>query len=178
WRRVMAAGDWTGELERQRKNGSRIVVESRWTLVRDDAGQPRSVLTIDTDITEKKEFEAQLLRAQRLESIGTLAGGIAHDLNNVLSPILLAVEILGRRASDERGRRLLATIEAGAQRGGDMVKQVLTFARGVEGERVVLQPRHVVKEIEKIVADTFPKAIQLRVEVKADLWNVTGDATQ
>ncbi len=176
--KVVETGEWIGELEKEKRGGGRVVVESRWSLVRDEAGRPRAILTIDTDVTERKLLEAQFLRAQRMESIGTLAGGIAHDLNNVLSPILMAVEILGRSVSDDRGRRMLATIDSSARRGADMVKQVLTFARGIEGERIVLQPRHVLKEMEKIVRETFPKTLQFRVEAAADLWNVCGDATQ
>ena len=87
-------GEWKGEIHQIRRDGAEIIVESRWTLVRDEQGQPKSILVINTDITEKKRMESQFLRAQRMESIGTLAGGIAHDLNNVLSPILMAIDML------------------------------------------------------------------------------------
>ncbi len=176
-REVLAHGEWSGEVPKRRKDGRVVTVESRWTLLRDAHAAPRAVLVIDTDVTEKKALQAQFLRAQRLESIGTLAGGIAHDLNNVLSPILMAAEILARRPGDERSQRMVATIESSARRGADMVKQILAFARGLEGDRVTLQPRHLVKEIEKIVRDTFPKSIELRTAV-GDVWNVVGDATQ
>ncbi|MBI3932124.1 MAG: response regulator [Acidobacteria bacterium] len=178
WASVLEHGEWIGELEKSCKDGRRIVAESRWTLVRDEAGRPRSVLTIDTDVTEKKQLQSQFLRVQRMESIGTLAGGIAHDLNNVLSPILMALEILRKKVVDERGLRLLATMETSARRGADMVRQILTFARGIEGERIVLQPRHLLRDVEKIAAETFPKTIRVRLDVAGDLWNVTGDATQ
>src|ERR1044072_1696702 len=80
-------GEWQGEMHQVRRDGNEIIVASRWTLVRDEQGRPKSILIINTDVTEKKRMESQFLRAQRMESIGTLAGGIAHDLNNVLSPI-------------------------------------------------------------------------------------------
>jgi PAS domain S-box-containing protein len=169
---------WGGELSRLAKGGRSVVVDSRWALLRDAGAQPRSVLVIDSDVTEKKALQAQVLRAQRMESIGTLAGGIAHDLNNVLAPILMATDILRRRLSDEKSHRVLGTIESSARRGADLVRQILTFARGIEGERIPLQPRTVMKEVEKIVRETFPKAIEVRVEAPETLWRVMADATQ
>ncbi|PYS79830.1 MAG: hypothetical protein DMF66_01330 [Acidobacteria bacterium] len=160
------------------KSGAEITVESRWTLVRDDRGEPQSVLVINTDVTERKKMESQFLRAQRMESIGTLAGGIAHDLNNVLSPILMAVQMLQLKVSDEGAQEWLKILQANAERGADMVKQVLSFARGVEGERVALQPKHLVKDVVKILKDTLPKSVSLSYEVPNDLWMVSADATQ
>jgi PAS domain S-box-containing protein len=178
-RSVLEAGAWTGELKAKTKAGSEIVIESRWTLMRDADGKPTSLLVMDADVTNKKKLEAQLLRAQRMESIGTLAGGIAHDLNNMLAPIVMAVEILRRKlGEDERAARLLATIDTSARRGADMVRQILTFARGIDGERVVMQPRYLLRDAEKIASETFPKDIQVRSEVAAELPNVAGDATQ
>jgi two-component system, cell cycle sensor histidine kinase and response regulator CckA len=170
-------GQWSGELGQKTKDGRHLTVNSRWTLVRNDHGEPKSVLSINTDLTETKKLEAQFLRAQRQESIGTLASGIAHDLNNILSPILMSVAILRRTAGPE-SERMLGIIESSAERGAGIVKQVLTFARGVEGERVLLQPKHLLSEMSKILAQTFPKNIDLQANYPADLWTVTGDATQ
>jgi PAS domain S-box-containing protein len=175
---VLAKGEWSGELKQVRKNGDEIVVESRWTLVREDKGQPASILVINTDITQRKRIEAQFLRAQRMESIGTLAGGIAHDLNNVLSPILMAIQMLELRAQDESTRQLLEVLKTNAERGGNMVRQVLSFARGVEGERVALQPKHLIKDIVKIMRETLPKSIEITFQVPDDLWIISADATQ
>ncbi len=178
-RELMVRGYWNGQLEGQCKEGRKVIVNSRWTLVRDDRGQPKSVLVINTDLTETKKLESQFLRAQRLEAIGTLASGIAHDLNNILAPILMSVGIL-RDLLPEDGEeaKLLNIIESSADRGAGIVKQVLTFARGVEGERVLLQPRHLVSELTKIMAQTFPRNIDLQTYFSPDLRTVTGDATQ
>ncbi|HEY2974673.1 MAG TPA: PAS domain S-box protein [Pyrinomonadaceae bacterium] len=175
---VIDKGEWRGDIRQFRRDGAEIVVESRWTLVRDDQGAPTSILVINTDITEKKSMEAQFLRAQRMESIGTLAGGIAHDLNNVLSPILMAIDMLQLKATDETTRRWLEVLRTNAERGGDMVRQVLSFARGVEGERVALQPKHLVKEIVKILRETLPKSIEINYQLPGDLWIISADATQ
>lgn len=175
---VIDKGEWSGEIHQIRRDGAEITVESRWTLVRDDQGAPTSILVINTDITEKKRMEAQFLRAQRMESIGTLAGGIAHDLNNVLSPILMAIDMLQLKATDEASRKWLEVLRNNAERGGNMVRQVLSFARGVEGERVALQPKHLIKEIVKILRETLPKSIEITYHLPDDLSIISADATQ
>lgn len=131
-----------------------------------------------TDVTEKRRLESQFLRAQRMESIGTLAGGIAHDLNNILAPILMALSILKLKLSTPRDKEMLKTLEANTNRGADMVQQILSFARGVEGRSVHLRPRNIVKEIERIVKETFPKSIDFKVNYAEDLWELNGDPTQ
>lgn len=175
---VLEKGEWRGELQQVRRDGGEIIVESRWTLVRDEKGTPVSILVINTDVTQKKQMEAQFLRAQRMESIGTLAGGIAHDLNNVLSPILMAIDMLQLKASDENSKRWLDVLRTNAERGANMVQQVLSFARGVEGKRIPLQPKHLIKEIVKILKETLPKSIEISFQVPANLWIISADATQ
>ncbi len=175
---VLESGEWKGEMHQSRRDGTAIVVESRWTLVRDEKDAPRSILVINTDVTENKRMEAQFLRAQRMESIGTLAGGIAHDLNNVLSPIVMAIDMLQLKATDESSKKWLDVLRTNAERGGNMVRQVLSFARGVEGERVALQPKHLIKEIIKILQETLPKSIEITFNIPNDLWIISADATQ
>lgn len=175
---IIQDGEWNGEMHQVRRDGREIIVESRWTLVRDESGQPKSILIINTDVTEKKRMESQFLRAQRMESIGTLAGGIAHDLNNVLSPILMAIDMLQLRVTDENSKKWFEVMRSNAERGGSMVRQVLSFARGVEGERVALQPKHLIKEIVKILRETLPKSIEINFQIPNDLWIISADATQ
>ncbi|MBO0863276.1 MAG: PAS domain S-box protein [Chloracidobacterium sp.] len=175
---VVEKGKWNGELRQLTKNGRRIIVEGSWTLVRDAEGNPKNILAINTDITEKKKLESQFLRAQRLESIGTFAGGIAHDLNSVISPILTVVELLQMRLTDESSRRLLNLLHANAARGGEMVRKVLSFARGFEGEYIPLKPGRLIKEIVKIMADTMSKGIEFTFSIDPDLRSVSGDSTQ
>ncbi len=176
---VLVDGEWMGELRQQTKDGDELIVESRWTLVRDHAGKPTSILVINTDITERKRLESQFLRTQRMESIGRLVGGIAHDLGNLLVPILLGVKVLKRRESDDdRILQTLDMIEKSAERGSNMVEQVLAFARGVEGERVALQAETIIEEVAKITTETFPDDIDVTVNVPDDLHDIVGDATQ
>ncbi len=175
---VANQGEWHGELQQVTKDGKQITVESRWTLVRDEKEQPKSILTVSTDITQKKELEAQFLRSQRIQSIGTLAGGIAHDLNNVLAPVLMSVQLLQMRYPEDQNQQLLKTLERNVKRGADLVKQVLSFARGLEGKRTIVQVKHLLLEIEHIARETFPKYIDFSAKIPGDIWTVSGDATQ
>jgi PAS domain S-box-containing protein len=171
-------GEWTGITGQKTKTGRRLIIECRLTLVRDDQGQPRSILAINTDVTARQKMEQQSLRAQRMESIGTLAGGIAHDLNNVLAPILISVEVLQEEVRSEDGQAMLATVQSCAQRGADLVRQVLTFARGVEGERMEVNLSHLLRDIRQVIGETFPKNITADFEPARESWTVIGDPTQ
>ena len=175
---VIEKGEWTGELTKITKDGRSKVVESTWTLLRDGNRNPKSILIVESDITDKKTLEAQYLRAQRMESIGTLAGGIAHDLNNLLAPILLSVEFLKVQIPDPKMQGILNTIEVSAKGGAEMVKQILSFSKGIEGERLEIQLRHLLLELERIARGTFPKSIQIRTNVPENLWTIFGDVTQ
>jgi PAS domain S-box-containing protein len=176
---VIECGSWQGELYQVTKEGKEIIVSSRWTLVVDFEGQPQSILIVNTDITEKKQLETQFLQAQRLESIGTLAGGIAHDLNNVLTPIITSAQLLLKtQLKPEKQERLLTIIEASAKRGAALVKQVLSFARGMEGEHTMVQLKHLILEVKHIVKETFPKSIEVDVDISPELLLVSGDPTQ
>jgi PAS domain S-box-containing protein len=175
---ALARGEWNGELRQQTRDGRIITVDSRWTLIRDDIGQPKALLLISTDITERKQLEAQFLRTQRMNTIGSMAGGMAHDLNNALAPILLGVQLLRRKSADEETIRLLAMMETSTHRGADMVRQVLLFARGRGGEFERLELGPIVKELEKMVRETFPKNIAVESFLPRDLWPVRGNPTQ
>ena len=173
-----ATGEWRGELEKRTKDGRTLIIEGHWTLVRDDHGRPKSVLVIDTDITARKDLEAQFLRAQRMESVGALAGGIAHDLTNALTPILVTVSALREERGDAALSEDLALIESCALRGSDMVRQLLSFARGSEGRRHKIDMVVLVEELRKIVRDTFPKNIKFHTNATGQPCQVNADATQ
>lgn len=171
-------GEWRGELHQLTREGKKIIVESRWTLVRHDNGQPKSILSVNTEITQQKQLEAQLLRSQRLESIGTLASGIVHDLNNILSPILMSVQLLQKKLPDSQSQRILQTLEKNVKHGANLLKQVLFFARGIEGKRTIVQIQLLMAEVEQIIEQTFPKSIICQTDIPNNLWHIRGDTTQ
>jgi PAS domain S-box-containing protein len=175
---VVEKGEWNGELRHITKGGREVIVEGHWTLVRDAKGKPKTILSINTDVTEKKKLELQFLRAQRLESIGTLASGIAHDLNNILSPITIGAQMLQMKQQDEQSRRLLELMRANAERGTEMIKQLLSFARGTAGERLLIQPKHLIREIVGIARETFPRSLRIEQRLSEALYAIIGDATQ
>ncbi len=171
--------EWLKETAHYTKDKRKIIVVSRWTLVRNEIGQPDYFLVINTDITNLKQAEEQLYRAQRMESIGTLAGGIAHDLNNVLSPILMSVEMLqSDETIDKNGQPWLSIIRENTERGASLIKQVLTFARGAEGERINVQLRHLVQDLIKVLGETLPKTITVKFNIAPELETISGDPTQ
>jgi PAS domain S-box-containing protein len=176
--KTLESGDWSGEMQHLTKQGKTVTVLARCTLLRDNQGKPKSILAIYTDVTERKKLEQQFLRSQRMESIGTLAGGIAHDLNNILAPILMAAEVLKDDVHTVDGMATLDTLKRSAERGAALIRQVLGFARGVEGKRIQVNPVHIAREVQKIAQDTFPRNIVFSFEAADDLWSVNADPTQ
>ncbi len=175
---LLKNGYWRGELRQKNKDGEEIILQSKRTLLRDEEGNPKAIFIVNSDITEMKKLEAQLLSAQRLESLGTLASGIAHDLNNVLAPILLAVEFLKNKISEDDASRMLAIVEDSVNRGAHLIKQILAFGRGDMGERASVQLRNLLEEIGKMLMETFPKSINVSVNCAKDFWPVICNRTK
>jgi PAS domain S-box-containing protein len=178
--RVLEAGEGWSELHKKNKTGETVILSARWTRVLDEAGQPNCILSVETDITAKKQLEAQFYQAQRLESLGTLASGIAHDLNNVLTPVLAVSQMLRRSQTDldARLQRSLELLETSAKRGASLVKQILTFTRGTSGESVPLQIADLLQEVLEVVQQTFPKSIAIQTTLPDErLWSVSADPT-
>ena len=182
---VITQGSWQGELKKITKSGHQILVASRWTLVRDTAGQSQSLLVVDSDITEKKQLEAQFYQAQRLDSLGKLASGIAHDLNNILTPILTIAQLLRltQTAMEATAREQVKLLEDSAKRGTHLVEQILTFARGDDEAQSLVDVVSLLKEVFNIAQQSFPKVIEIRQDLPASnsqddlLGPVTANAT-
>ncbi|MEN8444945.1 MAG: PAS domain S-box protein, partial [Cyanobacteria bacterium J06555_13] len=157
-------GSWQGELTQRTKSGDNILVASRWTLIEDEQGKPQSLLTVNTDITDKKQLEAQFYQTQRLESLGRLAGGIAHDLGNVLTPILGVAQLLRitQAGADSSTQEHLEILENSAKRGAKMVKQILTFAQGSSEEKTMVDVDVLLQEVIDVARQGFPNTIEIR----------------
>jgi PAS domain S-box-containing protein len=173
---ILEQGAYQAEISQHVPGRDDIVVEHRRMLVRDQSGEPSAQLILNLDVTDRKNEEARQRRSQRLESIGTLAGGIAHDLNNVLTPILMSGKLLRRGVGDQKGR--IDAIVTSAERGGQMIKKLLSFAGGDQATRHSINIREIVLEVEEILRHSLPKSIELQVRVPSDLHLAGGDATE
>jgi PAS domain S-box-containing protein len=174
-------GSWQGEITQITKSGKKIIVASRWTLVKNESAQPKSILIVNSDITDKKQLEKQFYHIQRLESIGTLASGIAHDFNNILTPILGISQLLPLRLTnvDDQTKELLSTLTKSARRAVNLVKQILLFSRTSDGKFVTLQLSYLFGELIGIGKQTFPKSIEISDQSPSrELWTISADRTQ
>lgn len=174
---VMSTGEWSGDITQVTRDGRTIIASCRWSLVVDDSGLPEAIFAVNSDVTERRHEDELAARAQRMKSLGTLAGGIAHDLNNVLTPLLMSVQMLSADETDSAKLQTLGVIEASVKRGAEMIRQVLSFARGVDGRRV---PVHVARLVDDTIAfcnETLPRGITVTSAVDTSI-DVIGDRTQ
>jgi two-component system, cell cycle sensor histidine kinase and response regulator CckA len=161
-----------------RPDGQDRIVREQAEVFRDETGQTKRMVGTVQDLTEQKRIEAEFLRAQRMDGIGAIAGGMAHDLNNALAPILMGIQLIRDKVSEPEIRQMLAVMETNTHRSADMVRQVLTFARGRDGDRELLEIGRLIREMENILRQTMPKSITVHALVPSDLWPVLGNATQ
>src|SRR5579863_7581530 len=171
-RNLIRTGEWQGELHQVTKDGRKLIIESRWTLQRDHRGEPKTILVMNADISERKRLEVENLRSQRVETIGALAGGIAHDLNNALTPVLMGVNLLRQEQISPEGQRMLDLMGKGAVRCSDMVRQILSFSRGVGGAPTLVSVKELVEEMSRLAETTFPRNIKIQPVVPPDLFQI------
>jgi PAS domain S-box-containing protein len=182
--RVEAAlARWRGEPHDEsyrivRPDGGERWVRARVFPVNDASGRAYRMVGLAEDITERKRLEAEVMRAHRVESIGRLANGIAHDMNNILAPIVMAAPLLKMGLPPDETEKILDAIENNAKRGADLVRQLLFFSRGVEGGRGTVDPGKLIQEITDIARQTFPRSIEIDTTVGYGTWFVRGDSTQ
>lgn len=178
WLTIMSGKCWHGEMCNKRKDGSLYQEEMTITPCRDANGEITNFIAIKQDISERKELQARFFRGQRMETIGTLASGIAHDLNNVLAPVMMSATLLREAETVEEREKVLSILEGSVRHGSELIKQVLAFARGVANHPMLLQPVHLVKEFRRMVENVFPKSIQINVDYLADVHPIVADPTQ
>ncbi len=171
-------GEWLGEFKLMHKSGKELLVQCRISLIQNENKVPYAFLFICSDITQKKQIERQLLRSQRIENIGTLAGGVAHDLNNILSPIVLSSQLLKLKLENTDDQSTLETIEQSALRGSEIVKQILSFTRVNDENKTIVQIEVLIKEIHKLIRETFPKNIHVDFDVPENLPPIESNPTE
>jgi PAS domain S-box-containing protein len=176
---VLQIGEWTGEIPRTNRQGKRLVIAERWTLLRAAGGQPASILVIGTDRTERVTLEALIARSQRLESLGSLAGGLAHDFSNALAIIGCSIELARRRLTEaDPARAPLEDARLATDVATDLVRRILTFSRReqLRLDRTPLQPA--VEEALRLLRPTVPRTIEMRTSFDPETPEVLADAIQ
>ena len=174
----MISGNYDETHRVVRPDGTVRWVRARAFPVSDAKGKPYRIVGVAEDITEKREMEIELMRAHRVESVGRLANGIAHDMNNTLAPIMMSASLLKIGLPPAETARVVEAIESSAKRGSDLVRQLLVFSRGVEGEAVPIRPADLIDGVAEMVRQTFPRNIEIATSVPAGAWSIRGDATQ
>jgi PAS domain S-box-containing protein len=176
---VVKEGRWQGELRQVARDGREVIVASRWTLVRDAEGRPKSQLVINTEITDKKGLEAQLVQAQRLEAIGQLAGGIAHDFNDLLTVITGFSELaLDGLQPSEPAHELISEVHKAGERAAALTRQLLAFSRKQVLAAVVLDLNDLVGATEKRLGQLIGADIDLTITLDPALGTVKADPGQ
>jgi len=178
WTTILAGRPWSGELVNRRKDGTHYTEEMMITPVKDAGGAITHFIAIKQDISERKLLQEQYLKAQRLESLGMLAAGIAHDLNNMLAPIIFAGPLLRRRLTDEKDLRVISMLESSAERGAALVKQVVAFAQGGTNTLRITQLKHVARDVVALAQNSFPKSIRIQSSIPTDAWPVMANPSQ
>ncbi|MDH6068487.1 PAS domain S-box protein [Chrysosporum ovalisporum APH033B] len=177
---VLEHGSWFGELRQLTRNGKSIIVNSRWTLMYDAAGLPKSIMSVDTDITEKKQLEIQLQRAKQLESLGTLTSAIAQDLNNIFYPMITVAQLLPIKHPhlSESSVQMLKLLETNTKRGIDLVEQILSFTSNFHTKGSTVSLSNLMKDIEQTIQQLLPQSIQIDISIPANIEIVSGEQTQ
>ena len=177
-RSVLQDGEWSGETRIISATGENTELLMRWVLLHGGDETPEAILVLSEDAAELRELKEDRLRAHRHECVGTLAGGIAHDLNNVLQPVSMFLDLLRHRLPDTESREMLDAVEANLRRATELVRQILSFSSGVRTEQRAVDIPELISEVANFIRPTFPKTIHLQVSVPENISSVIGNATQ
>lgn len=183
WNRYLRFFEGTGPKERiERKltlaSGKTMHAELTFACIEAEGRGERLLLTIMRDISERKSLEEQFYRSQRQESIGALAGGVAHDFNNILTPVSMAASMLRMDLAPADREKALKTIEDSARRGADVVRRLMTFSKGIDGDRSPQHPQDLVEDVVNIVEQSFPRNIDINKILAPEIPCVEADRTQ
>lgn len=175
WETIKTGKIWRGELLNKRKDGEHYTVELTITPITNSSGEITHYVCIQEDITIKKQMDANLRHSQKMQSITTLAGGLAHDINNALTPIVISVEMLKEEMPGPTARGLLDTISKCAHRSAELIKQVLAFGRAIEMRKTLLHPSKPIIQVYNAIKQTFPKSITIVFDIDQDVWQIYAD---
>jgi len=179
WGTIKGGETWSGTLVNRHKDGGNYSAHATISPVRDSLGRVTHFILMAFDNTEREQLERQLSRSQRLESVGHIATGVVHDLNNMLAPIMLSTGLLYKHvARNPEALDHLKVMESAAARGASVLRQVLTFARGADGTKAILKPKAILAEIVSLAESTFPRNISVSSSLGEGVGNIEADPVQ
>ncbi len=170
--------EWHGEHLHRRKDNRTILVEGRWKTISTVQNNERIILMVNRDVTEKRRLEAQSQRAQRAESIALLAGGLAHDLQNILAPVRMSARFLKNKVSGKPSQAVVKALEERAKSGLTLVRDILTYGKGAAIRQNRLDLKKVINEVAAIAMRRSKKKIEIRYSLAGRNLSVIGDASQ
>lgn len=176
--RVLSDQEWEGEDRHSRKDGQEILVVSRWRTVQQKNDERRTLLIVNTDITARRKLETRFIKTQRMESIALLTGGIAHDLQNILAPVAMSIGLLRDELKDQTSLTVLRAVEESAESGLQLVKNILTYGKGIVGDRVSVDLSDVLHQVLSIIENGLSPTIVVNKEISEEGWCVRGDKSQ
>ncbi|MEM8867599.1 MAG: PAS domain S-box protein, partial [Verrucomicrobiota bacterium] len=171
-------GEWQGELRQIDRGGDEHLVLCRQRLIRDESGEPVSIVSFNTDVTERRKLQDAEARAHHVRSSSLLAGGIAHDLNNALAPIMLSSAMLKRSIDDPKSLGMVSMIEKCASRGAELISHLLAFERGKGGGNEVLRATQVQRAVKRSAEELLPENVELKFDIPDDFWEFRGESTE
>jgi PAS domain S-box-containing protein len=179
WKTISRGEAWTGRFINKKKNGDLYQEVATISPVRDSRGKIINYVAVKRDVTQEVHLEKQLLQAQKMEAIGTMAGGISHDFNNLLQVVLGFVDLLimDARKTGRKHGELLAIAKA-ARDGAELVRRLLTFSSKVETKPRPLDLNHVVNQAEQLLRRTIPKMIDITIKPTENLKRISADPAQ
>jgi len=179
WSRIKNGESWSGQHINRRKDGSEYEEFMSISPIRDDEGHITHFVFVQRDISEEKELEKQLFQAQKLEAVGTLAGGLAHDFNNTLAGILGNTYLLKKNIDDNKALSRIEVIEALSLKSAELIKQLLSFSRQQMSDKKKVSLVPFIKETSKLIEASIPENIKYAVDFsRADKLAVNVDVIQ
>lgn len=152
-----------------------LTFETHWIPLH---AQPTQWLVICEDITEKKQFQTHIMRVQRMQSMGVLASGIAHDINNILAMFFMAFHTLKKQNLDENGKKVLDMMENSTRQGVQLTRQLMDFVKGVDKEKETVDIEKIAQDVMGLFQQTLPQIVSIQSSVGAELFSVSGYGNQ
>lgn len=175
---VLRHGSWHRELHQRARSGRALTVESLWMILGRKLTSPEKIIVVNKDITGRSRYEQEIRYLDHLRGVGAFAGGVAHDVNNLLAPILMSVDVLRGMMPGERQGKVLSTIQRCAERGMEVAGQLMRLSTKADGERMAIQVRHLVYELRNFIEMTSAATIEVVAEYNHDLPTIQAQPTR